>query len=87
MTLYFHSHEECLQNKRAEAENYRHIEEESNKIHAQRLLQKVGDVYAVVNPPYPYHDDKKNWMRSSICLILVYHTPKYKGEKSYWLMR
>lgn len=51
--IVLHSHEECLQNKKAEAENYRHIEEESNKMHAQRLIQKVGNKYAVVNPPYP----------------------------------
>lgn len=51
--IVLHSHEECLQNKKAEAENYMHIEEESNKMHAQRLIQKVGNLYAVVNPPYP----------------------------------
>ena len=37
--IVLHSHEDCLQNKRFEAENFKHIEEESNKIHAQRLLQ------------------------------------------------
>ena len=41
--IVLHSHEECLQNKKAEAENYRHIEEESNKMHAQRLIQQVGN--------------------------------------------
>ena len=51
--ILLHSHEECLRNKKAEAENFKHIEEESNKIHAQRLLQEVDGMYAVVNPPYP----------------------------------
>ena len=51
--IVLHSHEECLQDKKHEAENYRHIEEESNKIHACRLIQKVGKQYVVVNPPYP----------------------------------
>lgn len=51
--IVLHSHEECLQDKKHEAENYRHIEEESNKIHAGRLIQKVGKQYVVVNPPYP----------------------------------
>lgn len=51
--IVLNSHEKCLTDKKAEAENFRHIEEESNKIHAQRLLQAVDDVYAVVNPPYP----------------------------------
>ena len=49
--IVLHSHEECLKNKRAQAENFRHIEEEANKIHAQRLLQLVGSQYVVVNPP------------------------------------
>ena len=51
--IILHSHETCLRNKRAQAENFRHIEEESNKMHAQRLLQEVDGKYAVVNPPFP----------------------------------
>ena len=35
-----HSHEECLYNKKFQAENFKHIEEESNKKHAQTILQK-----------------------------------------------
>ena len=51
--IVLHSHEECLQNKKAEADNFRHIEEESNMMHAHRLLQSVGKQTVVVNPPYP----------------------------------
>ncbi len=78
--IILHSHEECLQNKRAEAENYRHIEEESNKIHAQRLLQKVGDVYAVVNPPYPTMTTKELDEVFDLPYTRLPH-PKYKGKK------
>ncbi len=39
--LLLHAHEECLADKRKEAENFRHIEEESNKIHACRILQPL----------------------------------------------
>ncbi len=39
--IVLHSHEECLQDKRCQAENFRHIEEESNKYHARRILQAV----------------------------------------------
>ncbi|MCR4959447.1 MAG: YgiQ family radical SAM protein, partial [Prevotella sp.] len=35
--IVLHSHEECLKDKRAQAENFRHIEEQSNMMHAQRL--------------------------------------------------
>lgn len=51
--IVLHSHEECLADKKAQAENFRHIEEESNKMYAQRLLQAVDGEYVVVNPPYP----------------------------------
>ena len=47
------SHEECLRDKRAEAANMRFIEEESNSLHAHRLVQRVGQKTVVVNPPYP----------------------------------
>lgn len=51
--IVLHSHEDCLRDKRKQAENFRHIEEQSNMMHARRLIQQVGDRYAVVNPPYP----------------------------------
>ena len=53
--IVLHPHVECLSDKRAQAENFRHIEEQSNMIHAHRLLQQVEPRghYAVVNPPYP----------------------------------
>ena len=51
--IVLHSHEECLNDKRAQAENFRHVEEQSNMMHAQRLLQQVGNKTVVVNPPYP----------------------------------
>lgn len=51
--IVLHSHEDCLRDKRKQAENFRHIEEQSNMMHAQRLIQAVDDKYAVVNPPYP----------------------------------
>ncbi len=51
--IMLHSHEECLNDKKAQADNFRHIEEQSNRMHAARLLQSVGNRVAVVNPPYP----------------------------------
>ncbi len=48
-TIVLHSYEECLADKRAEAENFRHFERESNKIEAARLVQLHGDKYVVVN--------------------------------------
>ena len=42
--IVLHSHEECLHNKRLQAENFRHIEEQSNMMHAQRLIQPLATV-------------------------------------------
>ena len=47
------SHEQCLKDKRAQAANFRIIEEESNMIEAHRIIQQSGNRYVVVNPPYP----------------------------------
>jgi uncharacterized radical SAM protein YgiQ len=51
--LTLHSHEVCLKDKKAFAANFKHIEQESNKVQAKRIVQMVGEDYLVVNPPYP----------------------------------
>jgi uncharacterized radical SAM protein YgiQ len=51
--LVLSSHERCLRNKTAFAANFKHIEQESNKVKARRLLQGVGDHNLIINPPYP----------------------------------
>ena len=78
--IVLHSHEECLNNKKAEAENFRHIEEESNKVHAQRLLQQTGNVYVVVNPPYQPMSTEE--MDAVFDLPYTrYPHPKYNGKR------
>jgi uncharacterized radical SAM protein YgiQ len=47
------SHELCLRDKKAFAANFKHIEQESNKVNARRILQEVGDQTLIINPPYP----------------------------------
>jgi uncharacterized radical SAM protein YgiQ len=47
------SHEACLQDKKTFAANFKTIEQESNKIHGRRLLQKVGEDLLVINPVFP----------------------------------
>ncbi len=78
--ILLNSHEECLHNKRAEAANYRHIEEESNKIHARRLLQKTGEWYTVVNPPYPPMSTAELDAVYDLPFTRLPH-PKYKGKR------
>ncbi len=52
-STYLASHETCLRNKKLFAANFKHIEKESNKVQAVRLIQKVKSKFLVINPPYP----------------------------------
>ena len=77
--IMLHSHEECLQDKKAEADNFRHIEEESNIMHAHRLLQNVGKQTVVVNPPYPPMTTEELDAAFDLPYTRLPH-PKYKGK-------
>ena len=78
--IVLHSHEKCLQNKRCEAENFRHIEEESNKIHAQRIIQQTGNLYTIVNPPYPPMTTEELDASFDLPYTRLPH-PKYKNKR------
>ena len=52
-TIVLHSHEQCLHSKKAQAQNIKTIEEQSNMMHPQRIVQTVGNQCVVVEPPYP----------------------------------
>ena len=77
--IVLHSHEECLHNKKFQSENFRHIEEESNKKHAQRILQEVDGQYIVVNPPYPTMSTVEVDAAYDLPYTREPH-PKYKGK-------
>jgi uncharacterized radical SAM protein YgiQ len=51
--LVLSSHEKCTRDKKAFAANFKHIEQESNRVDAKRLIQGVDDFNLVINPPYP----------------------------------
>ena len=74
------SHEECLKEKKKEAANFRHIEEESNKYAASRILQKVGGQTVVVNPPYPPLTEAELDHSFDLPYTRLPH-PKYKGKR------
>ena len=78
--IVLNSHEQCLRDKKAQASNIRHIEEESNKIHAQRLLQQVDGRYAVVNPPYPPMTTEELDASFDLPYTRLPH-PKYKNKR------
>ena len=88
--IILHSHEDCLRDKRKQAENYRHIEEQSNMMHARRILQSVmisspqsgglrGASIVVVNPPYPPMTTAELDASFDLPYTRLPH-PKYKGK-------
>jgi len=78
--IQLHSHEACVKNPRCHAENFRHIEEESNRLHPQRLLQWVGDRVAVVEAPFPPMTTEQLDASYDLPYTRLPH-PKYKGKR------
>ena len=78
--IVLHSHEACLSDKKKEAENFRFIEEESNKYEAARILQHAGNSTVVVNPPYPPMTQGELDMSFDLPYTRLPH-PKYKGKR------
>ena len=78
--IVLHSHEECLKDKKKQAANFRHIEEESNKWEAARILQQVGKRTVVVNPPYPPMTTEELDHSFDLPYTRLPH-PKYKGKR------
>ena len=78
--IILNSHEECLRDKRAEAANFKHIEEESNKMNASRLIQEVEGKYVVVNAPYPPMTTEELDHSFDLPYTRLPH-PRYKGKR------
>jgi uncharacterized radical SAM protein YgiQ len=78
--LRLFSHEECLKDKKKQAMNVRHLEEESNKYEAQRMLQDAGEWTVVVNPPYPPMTEAELDHSFDLPYTRLPH-PKYKGKR------
>lgn len=77
--IQLHSHEECLNSKRKQAENFRVIEEESNKMEASVLIQRVGEMEIVVNPPHPPLSSEELDASFELPYTRLPH-PKYKDK-------
>lgn len=53
------SHQACLKDKKTFAANFKHIEQESNKLYADRLTQEIFSKKLVINPPYSTMTEKE----------------------------
>ena len=78
--IVLHSHEQCLKDKRKQAENFRYVEEQSNMMHASRLLQGVDGRFVVINPPYPPMTTAELDASFDLPYTRQPH-PKYKGKR------
>ena len=78
--IVLHPFEVEIKNGKLHAENFRHIEEESNRIHAKRLIQKTGNKYVIVNPPFPPLTQEQLDRSFDLPYTRLPH-PKYKGKR------
>ncbi len=77
----FNSHEKCLRDKRVFAANFKIIEQESNKVKASRIIQRVGGDNLIVNPPYPPMTENQIDTSLDLPYTRMPH-PKYKKRGS-----
>ncbi len=74
-----YSHEECLDDKKKYALNFRMVEEESNKFQAAVIVQPVGDRTVVVNPPFSPPDEKELDQIYNLPFTRLPH-PRYRNK-------
>ncbi|MDD2284215.1 MAG: YgiQ family radical SAM protein [Paludibacter sp.] len=72
-------HAGCLKDKKMYASNFKHIEVESNRYDADRLIQKNGNQYIVVNPPFQPLTQGELDASFDLPYTRLPH-PKYKGK-------
>lgn len=77
--IVLNSYEISAKDKRKEADNFRTIEEESNKLSAAVLWQKYGDTAVKVNPPFAPMSEKEIDASFDLPYTRLPH-PKYKGK-------
>ncbi len=78
--IVLHSYLDALREPELHAENFRHIEEESNNLHAHRLLQKTEGAWVVVTPPYPPMTQAQLDHSFDLPYTRLPH-PKYNGKR------
>lgn len=73
------SFEECLADKRLQAKNFRHVEEESNKFNGNVIWQKACGKSIRINPMYPPMKQGEIDASFDLPFTRVPH-PRYKGK-------
>lgn len=78
--IVLHSFDRCLRDKRCQAENFKHIEQQSNSMHGKTLWQRHGDLWIRVNPMYPPMTTAEIDASFDLPYTRVPH-PRYKGKR------
>lgn len=77
--IVLNSYEDCLRDKKKQALNFRHIEEESNKVCGSTLWQQTGEYWVKINPMYPPMITEEIDASFDLPYTRVPH-PRYKGK-------
>ncbi len=75
------SHETCLKDKKKYAKNFKHIEEESNKMEASKLVQDIDNQTIVINPPWPPMQEQEINHFFDLPYTRLPH-PRYKNKEA-----
>lgn len=73
------SHEACLADKKTYSRNFMHVEEESNKMEAKKLIQRIDERMVVINPPWPPMTEKEIDRIYDLPYTRMPH-PRYEGK-------
>jgi uncharacterized radical SAM protein YgiQ len=78
--IILHSFDSCLKSKQHQAENFKHIEQQSNAMHGKALWQRHGDIWIKVNPMYPPMTTEEIDASFDLPYTRQPH-PRYKGKR------
>ena len=78
--VVLHSFDECLADKKCQAENFRHIEVESNLWHGHNLWQATGDIAIKVNRTNPPMTTQEIDASFDLPYTRLPH-PRYQGKR------
>ena len=77
--IVLNSYEECQRDKKSQSANFKHIEEQSNRVHGATLWQRHGNRTVKVNPMYPPMTTEEIDRSFDLPYTRLPH-PRYKGK-------
>lgn len=77
--VILYSYEECLENKKKQALNFKPIEEESNKFNGRTIWQETNKKWIKINPMYPPMSTEEIDKSFDLPYTRLPH-PRYKGK-------